>query len=353
MPVDPLLLKNSREDIIDINNISFRYPYESIRTLTNISIKFKSGYVTAIVGNNGSGKSTLVRCISGLLKISAGEITIRGVNPQNNLNKIIKFCSYISQQPTMDSEMTGEEVLDYFASMYGLTKKQRKERVTELIKLMHIETLRFKKICTYSGGNLQRLHLAIGLINKPQIMLFDEPTSNLDTVSKNEFWSYLKQLSTADCKTSVVVSHDLTLVEKYADDLIVMDHGNILYQGSLNEFIKTTSSQAKYLKQHQYSNNQAKFAKPINNADDNLTTNMSQVNHSFKSLGGDESLDEKQQSPSDFHLMVNSGIKSTLSLSEALCQLIHFDDQKTNEDINQKSHHRGQGRNLNRNRRRR
>lgn len=226
---------------ITLSNISYGYPPGFSNVLTNLSIGFDTGCVTAIVGCNGSGKSTLMKCLAGLLKVNHGSVNIFGANPHVDFKQWIRTCAYVSQQPTFDGEMTGLEILDYFSSMYGMPKDERRQRISSLIDLMNLNNIKSRKISSYSGGNLQKVHLAIGLINDPALLLFDEPTNNLDAMAKHEFWSYLKHLSDDNKKTSIVISHDLEFIEQYADVLVVMDHGEILFHGSVREFIGHSS----------------------------------------------------------------------------------------------------------------
>ena len=237
------MLTKSKEQVrnqenISLSNVSCGYPPRFPSVLTNLSITFRTGCVTAIVGCNGSGKSTLMKCLAGLLKLNHGSVNVFGINPARDSKQWIQLCSYVSQQPTFDHEMTGLEILDYFASLYGIPKEVRQRRVADLVQQMNLEDIKCRKICSYSGGNLQKVHLAIGLINDPVLLLCDEPTNNLDAISKHEFWSCLKRLSADDQKTAIVISHDLDFVEQYADALIVMDHGKILYKGSVGQLIE-------------------------------------------------------------------------------------------------------------------
>lgn len=226
-----------KEENITLRNVSCGYPPRFSNVLINLSIGFDVGCITAIVGCNGSGKSTLMRCLSGLLKLNHGAVDIFGANPQVNFREWNQTCAYVSQQPTFDHEMTGLEILDYFSCMYGQAKEERRQRISSLIDLMNLNDIKSRKISSYSGGNLQKVHLAIGLINDPELLLFDEPTNNLDAMAKHRFWSYLKSLSSDERKTSIVISHDLEFIEQYADVLVVMDRGAIRYQGSVRNFI--------------------------------------------------------------------------------------------------------------------
>ena len=240
MPIELQEGKIKNQDII-LSDISCGYPPGFSNVLTNLSICFDTNCITAIVGCNGSGKSTLMKCLAGLLKVNHGSVTVFGANPQVNFKQWIQTCAYVSQQPTFDGEMTGFEILDFFSSMYGIPKERRQQKISSLIDLMNLDNIKSRKISSYSGGNLQKVHLAIGLVNDPKLLLFDEPTNNLDAMAKHEFWSYLRRLSTDDKKTSIVISHDLEFIEKYADFLIVMDHGEILFQGSVREFLGYSS----------------------------------------------------------------------------------------------------------------
>ncbi|MAR05595.1 MAG: hypothetical protein CL862_00610 [Cyanobium sp. NAT70] len=239
MPIK--LNNNSNHDkiIVNVKDVDCTYLKGKIPALSNISIQVKEAAITVIVGSNGSGKSTLLKSICGLIKIDRGRIDTLGINAQRGIDKLIPDCAYISQQPTTELEMTGKEVIDYFGCMYGLKKQTRLQRTRELLQLMNLEAQADKKVSRYSGGNLQKLHLAIGLIKMPILMLFDEPTNNLDTSSKHEFWSYIKYLVEDEHKSAIIISHDLSFVEKYSDNLIVLEEGHIVYQGKTKHLLQS------------------------------------------------------------------------------------------------------------------
>lgn len=312
------------ENKIIVDNITCGYPSESEYTLTNLSVEIPSQCITAIVGSNGSGKTTLMRSLFGLQKVQNGRIKILGIDSQDEFRKLIKICSYVSQQPTVDFEMTGLEILNYFGSMYGIAKQSREKRIIELVQLLHLQNNISKKIASYSGGNLQKTHLAIGLINHPWVLMLDEPTNNLDAISKHEVWSYLQERSRRDKKTSVVISHDLDCVEKYADHLIVMSDGKILYQGEIHEFINNASIQ-----KQRSSNNHGKDQQHISRS---ITSHRDSINQQNQS-----NLPSNERQESSI-----SDLISSTSLFDALCNFTNFNYHVTTKS----SIHARRGRHL-------
>lgn len=291
---------------IVVDNITCGYLNESQYILKNLSVEIPAQCITAIVGSNGAGKSTFMRSLFGLQKIQHGLIKVFGINSQDEFRKLIKICSYVSQQPIADFEMTGLEILNYFGSMYRIPKQSRDKKIIELVKLFHLQKNISNKIASYSGGNLQKIHLAIGLINHPWVLMLDEPTNNLDAISKHEVWSYLQDRSRRDKKTSVVISHDLDCIEKYADHLVVMNDGEVLYQGGIHEFINKASIQTK-----RSLNNNVQDQQHIGRSSTSHCQSINQQNQS-----NNPSMNLQESSSSD--------LISSTSLFDALCKFTNF-----------------------------
>ena len=325
-------LEVMHESKVVIKNISYSYPTDANATLANVSTKIQGESVVAIVGSNGSGKSTFLKSVFGLLKVQQGTIKICGIDSQNEFRKLIKICSFVNQRPTIDFQMTGIEILSYFSSMYGIPKRIREKRIEELVETLGLQDLIYRKTSSYSGGNLQKIHLAIGLVNNPSVLLLDEPTNNLDAMSKHEVWSYLQNRSRKQKKTSIIISHDLEYVEKYADSLIVMDNGRILYQGTLDDFVASM------------------------NRDKKTQAKLDLTNQSVEELSSRDckAIKENNLNPLDISYLRDKKSQrpeASTHLFDALCHFTNFGDQyRPISAANRRGDNRGQKRNRERNR---
>jgi ABC-2 type transport system ATP-binding protein len=218
--------------------------YDEKIAVDDMSFSLKKG-VTGLLGANGAGKTTLMRMLSGILTPTSGEITYgeESVKSESYRNVL----GYLPQDFGYYPEFSGREFLMYFCSLKGLEKKAAKTRTAELLKLVDLEDVADKKIKKYSGGMKQRIGIAQALINRPEVLILDEPTAGLDPKERVRFRNLIGELG----KESIVLlsTHIVSDIEHVADRLIMVKEGRISWQGvwkdsdgSLEEF---------YLKQYE------------------------------------------------------------------------------------------------------
>jgi len=235
------LLRNLKKDII-FNKVNYRYLENEFDTLNNISIKFKSGEMTAIVGPSGSGKSTLVDLFPRLRDPTSGRITIDGGDIREyTLKTLRQLISYVPQSPQIFNGTLKEHIL------YGkvdATDKEIQEAAylagaKEFINLLPkgFETNLGEDAVKLSGGQRQRLDLARALIGKSKILILDEPTSNLDAESEGAFKQALNRIHKETKVTIIIVAHRLSSVID-ADQIIVLNRGRIESVGVHTELYK-------------------------------------------------------------------------------------------------------------------
>jgi energy-coupling factor transport system ATP-binding protein len=225
------------EPIIHIENLSYTYPSET-KALTDVSLDVYPGEYLAIVGANGAGKTTLCMFLNGVIpnvvggRVS-GKVHVCGMDTfEHHVYDIAQNVGLVLQDP--ESQLFSADVrseIAFAAENRGVPRDEIISRMKDVLKIVRLEELGSRLSDDLSGGQKQRLAIAANLIVRPKILVADEPTSQLDPVGKEEVFATLSSLNKDFGMTVVIASHDVDEIERYADRVIVLDHGSILLQG--------------------------------------------------------------------------------------------------------------------------
>jgi ABC-2 type transport system ATP-binding protein len=192
--------------------------------------------VYGFLGPNGSGKSTTIRMLCGLLLPSEGDIEVLGYKIPQQAEALKRRIGYMTQKFSLYDDLTVYENLDFVAAVHELTRAQAKVRIEELIERYWLGKLRDQLAGTLSGGQKQRLALAGAVLNKPDLLLLDEPTSAVDPQSRREFWDSLFDL--VDAGTTILVSTHFMDEAERCHRLAILDHGRLVADGSPRELME-------------------------------------------------------------------------------------------------------------------
>src|SRR5918992_5521225 len=198
-----------------------------VRALDGIRLSIPSGELVALVGPNGSGKSTFLQILYGVVAADAGDAQVLGLDPRRDRASLRAQVGYAGQETALDPEMTGRETLRLFYALRSLPHRDRDARLAWLTDEYGIDSFCDRPVATYSGGERQRLHLALEAMHKPRLLLLDEPTANLDPAGRRALWSRLVGWRDAG-RTILVATHDLAEVATYCDRVIILDRGHLL-----------------------------------------------------------------------------------------------------------------------------
>ena len=187
--------------------------------------------VTGLLGANGAGKTTLMRMICGVLTPTGGEITYNGMPVSEERYRSV--LGYLPQEFGCYPEFSGRDFLLYFAALKGIPKNEAIIRGEELLETVGLAEVSRKKVRTYSGGMKQRLGIAQALLNRPQVLILDEPTAGLDPMERVRFRELIRETG----KSSIVLlsTHIVSDVEHIADHILMMKDGQLLWQGEWKE----------------------------------------------------------------------------------------------------------------------
>ena len=231
--------------MIELKNVSFKYELQEDKTIKNLDLYVKQGEFVGIIGKNGSGKTTLCNIIRGIIPdFVQGEITGSISIDNKNINDIergemAELVGFVFQNPF--SQISGIkktvfEEIAYGLENLGVEREEIRQRVTNVIKLLKIEDLQDKNPNELSGGQSQRVAIASIIVMNPKILIFDEPTSQLDPLGTEEIFDILKLLKSQN-KTIILVEHKIDLIAEYADRVVVMDDGEIIFNGETHEVL--------------------------------------------------------------------------------------------------------------------
>jgi ABC-2 type transport system ATP-binding protein len=208
--------------------------FKTVHAVQGVDLAIPKGQFVALLGSNGAGKTTLVEMIEGIQKPDKGEILLMGKKWKDNEEDLRKIIGLSLQETRFIDKLRVSETIRLFASFFELGK----DRVEEIIELIGLEEKRKAFVVNLSGGQRQRLALGISLINSPQILLLDEPTTGLDPNARREIWTILNNLKEKSETSVILTTHYMEEAEYLCDYIIIMDHGTILREGTLTQLLE-------------------------------------------------------------------------------------------------------------------
>ncbi|WP_449538718.1 ABC transporter ATP-binding protein [Ferdinandcohnia sp. Marseille-Q9671] len=215
---------------VEINKISKSFGKKIV--LNEIDLLIEQGRIYGFIGPSGAGKTTLVKIIVGMDSPDSGAIQVLGKKVPNL--ELLQDIGYMAQSDALYLELTGEENLAFFASLYRLNRAEKKERIAYTSKLVNLTEDLNKKVSTYSGGMKRRLSLAIALIHNPKLLILDEPTVGIDPELRLNIWNELIRLKKEEGKTIIVTTHVMEEAER-CDYIAMVRDGHILTRGTPEE----------------------------------------------------------------------------------------------------------------------
>ncbi|BBM46939.1 ABC transporter [Leptotrichia wadei] len=248
-------------DYLKLENVNYKYPLEEKNTLKNINIEIKKGEFWAVIGKNGSGKTTLCnilrRFVPDFYKGElTGKITLEGKELKDYSQKeIVQKIGFVFQNPfTQISGVknTVFEEIAYGLENLGIEREIIISEVEKILKLLEIERLRDKNPYNLSGGQKQRVALASIIAMNPDILVIDEPTSQLDPKGTEDIFKIINLMAN-EGKTIILVEHKLELIAEYAENILVLDEGEVILSGKAKEVLNNKILLEKEIGMTQYS----------------------------------------------------------------------------------------------------
>lgn len=208
--------------MIELKGIS--KSYKDVEALKEVTLKVKRGELFGLIGPDGAGKTTLMRILMTLLVPDSGSATMDGLDIVNDFKKIRQIVGYMPGRFSLYQDLTVEENLNFFATVFGTTVQENYELIRDIY--YQIEPFKTRRAGKLSGGMKQKLALSCALIHKPKILVLDEPTTGVDAVSRKEFWEMLKRLQEKDI--TILVSTPYMDEADLCDRVALIQKGEIL-----------------------------------------------------------------------------------------------------------------------------
>lgn len=223
--------------------ITSKFQFKSLRSVTtthtaveDVSFKCEPGKVYSLLGPNGAGKTTILRMISTIYQPTSGSIMIGGIDALKNPQEARRKIGFLTGSAGLYGRLTPNELLKYFADLYGVDKHTFEQRKQRLYDLMEMHEFANRRIAKFSTGMKQKVSIARTMIHDPEIVVFDEPTSGLDVITAENIIRLIK-----DCKdqgkTVIFSSHIMSEVDLLSDEIGIINKGRLLFNGTKEEFI--------------------------------------------------------------------------------------------------------------------
>lgn len=232
---------SSGEVIVELRNVRKEYPTGwggTILALDDVSFEVYRGEIFGLVGPNGSGKTTTLKLILGLIFPTSGEVKVFGSSPFDISVK--NRIGFLPDGPYFYDFLNADELLDFYGRLFGYSKSEREERIEQLLELVGMKRFRKMPLRNYSKGMMQRIGLAQALINDPDLLLLDEPTTGIDPIGAHDIKQLMLKLREQG-KTIFLCSHLLADVQMICDRVVILNLGRVIRKGTVKELLEPTA----------------------------------------------------------------------------------------------------------------
>jgi ABC-2 type transport system ATP-binding protein len=209
-----------------------RVSFGTVQAVDGVSFSIAPGEVFGLLGPNGAGKTTTIRVLTTLIRADSGAISVFGHDTRTAAMLVRHLIGYLPQQLSADFQLTGYENVWLFARLFDLPRRQRDQRIREVLAAMGLDDVRERLVSTYSGGMVRRLELAQALVNRPALLVLDEPTIGLDPLARGDVWERVKELREETGMTVLLTTHYMEEADTLCERIALMHHGRIRSQGT-------------------------------------------------------------------------------------------------------------------------
>jgi len=210
--------------------------YGGVLALDRLDLEIPAGSVFGFLGPNGAGKTTTLRLLTSLARPTSGQATVGGVATGDGEPNRRALIGYLDQDPRFPGWMTARDLLDLVGRLYGMPAADRQARINEVLAVVGLSDASRRSIGGFSGGMRQRLGLAQAILNRPPVLLLDEPVSSLDPEGRVDMLAVIRELGGAS--TVLFSTHILTDVERVCDRVAILDHGRLVTTGPMDDLLE-------------------------------------------------------------------------------------------------------------------
>jgi ABC-2 type transport system ATP-binding protein len=214
-----------------------RHSYGDTVAVDGIDLDVQPGEIFGLLGPNGAGKTTTIRALTTLLPVPTDTVWVFGLDVRRHKTDVRRLIGYVPQLLSADGALTGRENVALFARLYDVPRRERSERIDDVLAEMGLTEAADRPAATYSGGMIRRLELAQALVSAPHVLILDEPTIGLDPVARAGVWERVARVRAETGMTVLVTTHYMDEAEQACDRVAMMHHGRIQVVGTPGELI--------------------------------------------------------------------------------------------------------------------
>ena len=228
------LPKDGRAVDVQVNNLVKTFgKFEAVK---GVSFSIGKGEIFGLLGPNGAGKSTTINMMCGYLEPTSGDTIIDGLSVTKEPLKVKRLLGVVPQEIALYKDLNSMENLAFFAELYGLSAKERKERAEAILRFVGLYERRMEPVKNFSGGMQRRINMALAMIHRPKFLLMDEPTVGVDPQSRENIFDTIEQLR--DQGTTILyTTHYMEEAERLCNRIAIMDEGRIIAMGTLEQLL--------------------------------------------------------------------------------------------------------------------
>jgi ABC-2 type transport system ATP-binding protein len=223
------------DTLVEVRGLTRRFG-EAV-ALDGVDLRIARGSIAAVLGHNGAGKTTLLRLLNGLLRPTGGEVRVFGVDPYEAGAQVRARTGMVTESTALDEFLSVRETLLAYARLFDVPPDVRDERVSDLLARFELDGHADRPARELSAGLRQRAAFARGLVHRPELLLLDEPTANLDPVAAHRVRVVVAELARASGSTVLLSTHNLAEAQDVCDHVAVLRHGRVLVQGPIDEVL--------------------------------------------------------------------------------------------------------------------
>jgi ABC-2 type transport system ATP-binding protein len=197
-----------------------------------------AGEAFGLLGPNGAGKTTTIRLLNTLLPLQSGSVRIFGIDVSRQPMAVRRLIGYVPQQLSIEGALTGRENVAWFARLFDVPRSERAARVDEVLAMLDLTEAADRLAATFSGGMVRRLELAQALVNRPALLVLDEPTVGLDPVARDSVWERVREMQRQYGMTVLLTTHYMEEAEELCDRVALMHRGQLRALGSPEELMR-------------------------------------------------------------------------------------------------------------------
>ena len=216
---------------IEAEHVAKQYGKE-VRALADLSFSVERGTVFALLGPNGAGKSTAVKILTAMTRPDSGRARVAGIDVVAHPQRVRRVIGCVAQKDAVDLEATGRENITLQGQLYGMASGDVRRRVTELLDRFQLTEPADRVSRTYSGGMRRKLGVAMGLVQRPEVLFLDEPTTGLDPEARSSLWAEIHRLATGDGVSVLLTTHYLDEADHVAQRVAIVDAGRLVIEGT-------------------------------------------------------------------------------------------------------------------------